>query len=69
MRKKSGEFDQLEYIRRYNREHHKYKQVVFNVDKPDDVRLMEWIERQPEGISGYLKRLATEDREKREGEK
>lgn len=60
-RKKSGLFDQREYVNRYHRETIARKNVTFNRGKPDDMALMEWAEKQPEGFVAYVKRLIRED--------
>lgn len=60
-RKKSGLFDQREYVNRYHRETIARKNVTFNRGKPEDMALMEWAEKQPEGFVAYVKRLIRED--------
>ena len=60
-RKKSGLFDQREYVNRYHRETIARKNVTFNRGKPDDMALMEWAKKQPEGFVAYVKRLIRED--------
>ena len=56
-RKKSGLFDQREYVNRYHRETIARKNVTFNRKKPEDMALFEWAEKQPEGFVAYVKRL------------
>lgn len=60
-RKKTGEFDQLEYIKQYNRENIRYRRAQFNMQKPEDVQIMEWIDEQPEGTSAYIRKLIVQD--------
>jgi hypothetical protein len=64
-RKKSGNFDQQKYIREYQSQFVKCKKAVFNTQNPDDVKMMEWIDSQPEGASSYMKRLVKADMESR----
>lgn len=61
-RKKSGLFDQREYVNRYHRETIARKNVTFNRGKPEDMALMEWAEKQPEGFVAYVKGLIRADR-------
>ena len=67
-RKKSGTFDQNKYVGQYISEHIRYKKINFNIDKPDDKELMDWIDSQHEPISVYLKRLVRQDMEQRKAE-
>lgn len=60
-RKKSGLFDQREYTVRYNRENVTRKMITFNKNKPEDMAILEWLEKQPEGMVAYVKRLISED--------
>lgn len=60
-RKPSGLFDQAEYVKRYHREQVIGKKVTFNRNNPDDMALLQWLESQPEGMVGYMKRLIRED--------
>jgi hypothetical protein len=60
-RKKSGLFDQREYVNKYHREQIARKNVTFNRGKPEDMALMEWAEKQPEGFVAYVKRLIRQD--------
>lgn len=62
-RKKSGLFDQREYVNRYHRETIARKNVTFNRNKPDDMTLLEWAEKQPDGFVAYVKGLIMEDYE------
>lgn len=68
MPKKTGTFDQQKYINEYNREHIVYRKMSFNLGKPEDLALLEWIDSK-QGTSGYLKRLIAEDRAKHTKEK
>ena len=60
-RKKSGDFDSNKYVVQYMKENIVHVKVSLNKSKPDDVKMMEWIKEQPEGASGYLKRLIRKD--------
>ena len=60
-RKKSGLFDQREYVNRYHRESISRMNVTFNKGKPEDMALMEWAKKQPEGFVAYVKRLIRQD--------
>jgi hypothetical protein len=72
-RKKSGNFDQSKYIVGYIHDNIKHIKVSLNKTKPDDMQMIAWIAQQPEGASGYIKRLIRDDMENRpiylEGEK
>ena len=63
-RKKSGTFDQGEYIREYLREHITYKKMTINCNNETDQMISGWIDSQPESTSAYLKRLVLEDMQK-----
>ena len=54
-------FDQYEYIKQYQRENIRFKKMNFNLLNHDDVKIISWLENQPEGVSNYLKRLVAED--------
>lgn len=60
-RKKSGLFDQKEYVNRYHRENIARKNVTFNRGKPEDMALLEWAESKPEGFVAYVKHLIRDD--------
>lgn len=60
-RQKSGLFNQQEYVANYNKENIVYRKLSFNRQKPDDMKLLEWIDGQRESTSAYLKRLVMED--------
>lgn len=63
-RQKSGLFDQREYVNRYHRETIARKNVTFNRNKPEDMTLLEWAEKQPDGFVAYVKKLISEDMKK-----
>ena len=65
-RKKSGNFDQGKYVVGYIHDHIKHIKVSLNKTKPDDMQMIAWIAQQPEGASGYIKRLIWEDMNKEE---
>ena len=54
-------FDQNEYIKEYQRQNIRYRKMNFNLTKDEDTKVLEWIDRQPEGASNYLKHLVLED--------
>ena len=60
-RKKSGLFDQSKYIQQYIHDNVKHIKVSLNKNKPEDMQIIAWIAQQPEGASGYIKRLIRED--------
>lgn len=64
-RQKSGEFDQKEYSKEYQRQFIKFRKMNFNIQNRDDSAMVDWIDSQPEGTSGYLKRLVKADMESR----
>ena len=63
-RQKSGNFDQTKYIVEYIHDNIKHIKVSLNKTKPDDMQMIAWIAQQPEGASGYIKRLIKEDMSK-----
>lgn len=63
-RQKSGNFDQKKYVNDYIKSRIIYRRMNFNNSKPEDMRMVEWIDAQPEGVSNYLKRLILEDMKK-----
>ena len=65
-RPKSGKYDDAEYKKQYQRSHIRFRKMNFNVDKPDDVVMIEWLDSQPEGVSNYMKRLVSDDMIRRE---
>lgn len=60
-RLKSGNFDQEQYVNEYIKANIKYRRINFNVNKKDDMKMVEWIDSQPEGVSNYLKKLVKND--------
>lgn len=60
-RQKSGDFDQNKYVAGYLKNNIKLVHVSLNRTKPEDMRILEWLQKQPEGASGYLKRLILKD--------
>jgi len=55
------------YDKEYARKYLKGKCVVFNLQYPEDIALLEWANAQPENGNQYIKRLIREDKERREG--
>lgn len=60
-KQKSGNFDQGKYVAGYMRENIKQVKVSLNKNKPEDMKLYEWLRTRPQGASGYLKELARAD--------
>ena len=60
-RTKPENYKDAEYKKTYQREHIVFKKMNFNTSKEEDVKMIEWIEKQPEGASPYLKRLVQKD--------
>lgn len=56
-------FDKGKYDQAYNRENITRKFIPFNKNTPEDVTLLEWINRQP-NATAYIKKLVREDMEK-----
>ena len=65
MAEKPEDFNQKAYVRGYIRENIVYKKLNFNRNNGADVKMVEWLDAQPEGISNYLKRLIGDDMNKR----
>ena len=65
-RKASGTFDQNKYVGQFIHDNIKYRQMNFNMGKPEEAAMHAWIGEQPEGSSNYLKRLVREDMAKRQ---
>lgn len=63
-KQKSGGFDQKKYVNDYIKSKIVYRKMNFNNSKPEDMRMVEWIDAQPEGVSNYLKRLVMADMNK-----
>jgi hypothetical protein len=53
--------DWVQYRKQYQRRHIRFRKMNFNLEKPDDVKMLEWLDAQPEGVSNYLKRLVAAD--------
>lgn len=49
------------YRKQYQRRCIRFRKMNFNLEKPDDVKMLEWLDAQPEGVSNYLKRLVAAD--------
>ena len=62
-RQKSGNYNDAEYKKTYQREHIVFRKMNFNTSNEDDIKLIQWIEQQPEGTSPYLKKLVQKDME------
>lgn len=60
-RSEEGKRKQYEYNLQYLKNNVVRKNVIFNRLNPEDQRIMEWLDSQPEGISPYMKRLILED--------
>ncbi len=63
-KKKDPNFVWKDYLNEYIHTNIVYKSINFNMKKPDDVELLEWVAAQPEKVSPYLKRLVKEDMER-----
>jgi len=57
-------YEQMQYIKDYNREHIYYRKLSFNVSNEDDMRMMKWLDERPQSTSSYLKQLIREDMNK-----
>ena len=57
-------FDQAEYIKRYQREQRIEKKVTFNRNNPADMQLLDWLTSRPNGMVQYIKSLIRSDMEK-----
>lgn len=53
-------FNKSEYDKQYARENIKRKHIPFNQNNPEDMALLDWINRQPNATE-YIKRLVRED--------
>ena len=62
-KKASGNFNQNEYIQQYIRDHIKRRLIPFNMDKPEDKALWDWLDGVG-NITEYIKNLIREDMEK-----
>lgn len=56
-------FNKGAYDKQYAKEHIKRKHIPFNDTDPEDMRLLAWINRQPNATE-YVKKLVREDMEK-----
>lgn len=57
--------DKYVYDKAYNQENVTRVTIVFNRRIAEDMMLMEWLKKQPEGRNGYMKRLMREDMKSR----
>lgn len=57
-------FDKSKYDQEYARKNVIRKHIPFNKLKPEDMKLLEWIESREESATAYIKRLVLEDMEK-----
>ena len=64
MGEEKSTFDQMKYIKEYNRQHISYRKISFNDQNPEDKMIQEWIDTRKETTSSYLKRLVKEDMKK-----
>ena len=60
-RPKSGNFDPKKYVTEYLKENIQQIRVSLNKSKEEDMKMMKWIKEQPEGASGYIKKLIKKD--------
>lgn len=58
---RSGNFDQDQYVKDYQRQYRITKLVTFNRKIEDDMTMLQWIEGQPESFVQYVKRLIKQD--------
>ena len=63
-KQKSGEFDSNKYVAGYLKQNIKLVHISLNRTKEPDQKILEWLQKQPEGASGYLKRLILQDMNK-----
>ena len=52
------------YDIKYAKQNFKCKNIAFNTLYPDDIALLDWVKKQPEGGTKYIKRLIREDIER-----
>lgn len=64
----NGDFNQREYIRRYQRESRIEKKVTFNRNSTEDMALLDWLITRPEGIVKYIKSLIRTDMKRQEAD-
>lgn len=53
------------YDKDYAKKNFKCKNLAFNTLYPEDIALFDWVKKQPEGGTKYIKRLIREDMERR----
>ena len=58
-----SDFNQSEYVKRYQKENRIEKKVTFNRNNPDDMSILEWLKSRPEGMVHYIKSLIRSDME------
>ena len=54
-----------QYNQAYAKKFFKTKLIQFNTNIPEDIAMLDWIKKQPEGGNAYIKRLIKEDIERR----
>ena len=65
MQKKTGStFDQKSYMNEYISTKVVYRRINFSRSKPDEMKMVEWLDGRPEGVAAYLKQLIQEDMNK-----
>lgn len=57
-------FDKYRYDQEYIKKNMKRVLITFNRNNPQDMQLVEWMEKQPGSMTGYMKRLIREDMKK-----
>lgn len=68
-RSEASKKQQYEYNKEYRKNKIVYRSLNFNIDKPDDQKMLDWIDSQEEATSPYLKRLVQEDMSRSASEK
>lgn len=68
-RSEASKKQQYEYNKEYRKNKIVYRSLNFNIDKPDDQKMLDWIDSQGEATSPYLKRLVQEDMSRAASEK
>ena len=56
-------FDKNKYDQDYMKKNITRKLIPFNKKKPEDVKMLKWLDSRPEGITAYIKGLVLEDME------
>ena len=59
-RQKSGEFNKKEYDLQYMKDHIRRRLLPFNMDKPEDKAMWEWLDK-ADNITEYIKQLIKDD--------